>query len=61
MKPTLSIRNRLKQRKHMQELVQELNRDIEEAIRIKTRYERTINTLNFELFEWDKFCSEKVL
>ena len=58
MKLTLAIRNRLKQRKHMTELVKELERDIEEAIRIKTRYEQTIKTLNFELNAWDKFSSE---
>jgi len=58
MKLTLAIRNRLKQRKHMKELVKELERDIEEAIRIKTRYEQTIKTLNFELNAWDKFSSE---
>ena len=33
-------------------------RDIEEALRIKTRYEQTIKTLNFELNAWDKFSSE---
>ena len=58
MKLTLAIRNRLKQRKHMELLVKELERDIEEAIRIKTRYEQTIKTLNFELNAWDKFSSE---
>ena len=58
MKLTLAIRNRLKQRKHMKELVKELERDIEEAIRIKTRYEQTIKILNFELNDWDKFSSE---
>ena len=45
MKLTLSIRNRLKQRKHTKKLVRELEKDIEEAIRIKTRYEQTIKTL----------------
>lgn len=59
MKLTLSIRNRLKQRKHIKELVRELERDIEESIRIKTRYEQTIKTLDFELTEWDKFSTEK--
>ena len=58
MKLTLAIRNRLKQRKHMELLVKELERDIEEALRIKTRYEQTIKTLNFELNAWDKFSSE---
>ena len=58
MKLTLAIRNRLKQRKHMELLVKELERDIEEAIRIKTRYEQTIKTLNFELNAWDKCSSE---
>ena len=58
MKLTLAIRNRLKQRKHMELLVKELERDIEEALRIKTRYEQTIKTLNFELDAWDKFSSE---
>ena len=58
MKFTLAIRNRLKQRKHMKELVKEMERDIEETIRIKTRYEQTIKTLNFELNDWDKFSSE---
>ena len=58
MKLTLAIRNRLKQRKHMELLVKELERDIEEAIRIKTRYEQTIKILNFELNAWDKFSSE---
>ena len=58
MKFTLAIRNRLKQRKHMKELVKEMERDIEETIRIKTRYEQTIKTLNFELNTWDKFSSE---
>ena len=58
MKLTLAIRNRLKQRKHMELLVKELERDIEEALRIKTRYEQTIKTLNFELNSWDKFSSE---
>ena len=58
MKLTLAIRNRLKQRKHMELLVKELERDIEEALRIKTRYEQTIKTLNFELNTWDKFSSE---
>ena len=60
MKLTLAIRNRLKQRKHMELLVKELERDIEEALRIKTRYEQTIKTLNFELNAWDKFSSENV-
>ena len=59
MKLTLAIRNRLKQRKHMKQLVRELERDIEEAIRIKTRYEQAIKTLDFELTEWDKFSTEK--
>ena len=58
MRLTLAIRNRLKQRKHMELLVKELERDIEEALRIKTRYEQTIKTLNFELNAWDKFSSE---
>ena len=58
MKLTLAIRNRLKQRKHMELLVKELERDIEEALRIKTRYEQTIKTLNFELNARDKFSSE---
>ena len=58
MKLTLAIRNRLKQRKHMELLVKELERDIEEALRIKTRYEQTIKTLNFELKAWDEFSSE---
>ena len=58
MKLTLAIRNILKQRKHMELLVKELERDIEEALRIKTRYEQTIKTLNFELNAWDKFSSE---
>ena len=58
MKLTLAIRNRLKQRKHMYELVKEIERDIEEAIRMKTHYEQTIKTLNFELNAWDKFSSE---
>ena len=58
MKLTLAIRNRLKQRKHMELLVKELERDIEEALRIKTRYEQTIKTLNFELNAWDKFSFE---
>ena len=58
MKLTLAIRNRLKHRKHMELLVKELERDIEEALRIKTRYEQTIKTLNFELNTWDKFSSE---
>ena len=58
MKLTLAIRNRLKQRKHMELLVKELERDIEESLRIKTRYEQTIKTLNFELNAWDKFSSE---
>ena len=58
MKFTLAIRNRLKQRKHMKELVKEMERDIEETIRIKTRYEQTIKILNFELNDWDKFSSE---
>ena len=42
----------------MELLVKELERDIEEALRIKTRYEQTIKTLNFELNTWDKFSSE---
>ena len=58
MRFTLAIRNRLKQRKHMKELVKEMERDIEETIRIKTRYEQTIKILNFELNDWDKFSSE---
>lgn len=58
MKLTLEIRNRLKQRKHMEELVRELERDIEEAIRIKTRYEQTIKRLNFELTKWDNFSTK---
>ena len=58
MKLTLAIRNRLKQRKHMELLVKELEREIEEALRIKTRYEQTIKTLNFELNAWDEFSSE---
>ena len=58
MKLTLAIKNRLKQRKHMELLVKELEREIEEALRIKTRYEQTIKTLNFELNAWGKFSSE---
>ena len=55
MKLNLAIRNRLKQRKHMKQLVNELKTDLEEAKRIIDRYEKTIKTLNFELLEWDKF------
>lgn len=58
MKLTLAIRNRLKQREHMKKLVIELEKDIQEAIRIKERYEKTIKTLDFELSPWDKFSSE---
>ena len=58
MKLTLAIRNRLKQRKHMELLVKELERDIAEALRIKTRYEQTIKTLNCELNAWEKVSSE---
>jgi hypothetical protein len=58
MKLTLAIRNRLIQRKHMKELVKQLEKDIEEAIIIKTRYEQTIKTLNFQLNDWDKFSSK---
>ena len=54
MKLTLQIRNRLKQRKHMMELISELKKNIEEAKRIILRYEKTIDTLNFDLQEWDK-------
>jgi len=49
MKITLAIINRRKQRKHMQELIIELENDIKEAIRIKKRYETTLKILDFEL------------
>jgi len=54
MKITLAIINRRKQRKHMQELIIELENDIKEAIRIKKRYETTLKILDFELECWDK-------
>lgn len=53
IKMSLAIRNRLKQRKHMKELVKELKRDVSEANRIIERYENTINFLNFELQDYD--------
>lgn len=53
IKLSLAIRNKLKQRKHMKELVEELKRDVGEANRIIERYENTIKVLNFELQEYD--------
>jgi hypothetical protein len=58
MKLTLAIKNRLKQRKNMIELVNELDKDIEESIIIKKRYEQTIKMLNFELNTWDIFSNK---
>ena len=58
MKLTLAIINKLKQRKHMKELVSELKRDLQETQRIIDRYEQTIKILDFELHNWDKFSSE---
>jgi transposase len=53
IKMSLAIRNRLKQRKHMKELVEELKRDVSETNRIIERYENTIKLLNFELQDYD--------
>jgi DNA polymerase III alpha subunit len=58
MKLTLHIRQLLKQRKHMSQLVAELEKDIQEAIRIKERYKKTLDNLNSELSEWDEFSSK---
>ncbi len=58
MKLTLHLRNLLKQRKHMRLLVSELENDIQEAIRIKERYKKTLDNLNSELSEWDEFSSK---
>lgn len=55
MKQTLAIRQRLKQRKHMIQLVDDIEKDIEESKRIVERYKKTIKELNFELLQWDQF------
>ena len=55
MKQTLAIRAKLKQRKHIKDMVSELKKDLEEAKRLIHIYEKTIKTLDFELQDWDNF------
>lgn len=59
IKLSLAIRNRLKQRKHMKELVEELKRDVLEANRIIDRYMNTIKVLDFELRDYDSNFKRK--
>ena len=55
MKQTLAIRGKLKQRKHIKDMVSELKKDLLEAERLIDIYEKTIKTLDFELQDWDNF------
>ena len=55
MKQTLAIRAKLKQRKHIKDMVSELKKDLEEAKRLIDIYEKTIKTLDFELHDWDNY------
>jgi predicted transcriptional regulator len=54
IKMSLAIRNRIKQRNHMKNLVEELKKDVLEANRIIDRYEKTIKILDFELNDYDE-------
>ena len=55
MKRTLAIRGKLKQRKHIKDMVSELKKDLLEAERLIDIYEKKIKTLDFELNDWDNF------
>lgn len=54
IKMSLAIRNRIKHRNHMKNLVEELKKDVLEANRIIDRYEKTIKILDFELKDYDE-------
>jgi hypothetical protein len=59
MKLTPEIRRKLKQRQHMQNLVHDLEKDLEETKRLIEKYNRTLKLVNFELQEWDKFSKQQ--
>ena len=54
IKMSLAIRNRVKQRNHMKNLVEELKKDVLEANIIINRYEKTIKILDLELKDYDE-------
>ena len=60
MKQTLAIRGKLKQRKHIKDMVSELKKDLLEAERLIDIYEKTIKTLDFELHDWDKLNKKQL-
>ena len=58
MKKTFEIRRNLKQREHMENLVYDLKKDLEETKKLIERYQKTLYKLNYNLLIWDKFCKE---
>jgi hypothetical protein len=58
MKLTPEIRRKLEEREHVEKLVHDLEKKLEETKRLIEKYNRTLKLVNFELGEWDKFSNE---
>jgi hypothetical protein len=58
MKLTPEIRRKLEEREHVEKLVHDLEKNLEDTKRLIEKYNRTLKLVNFELGEWDKFSNE---